>query len=1002
MELRHNTAFALNLSSMRLLLVTLVLYTCFTQALYAQNDHFIQFDSRSGLSQNTVTKVLRDNDGLLWFGTQDGLNLYDGYSFVVFRQSKNDTNSLPDNYVLDIADDGRNRIWIGTRNGLCYYNKLSGRIHRFKVTDDIQYKTYHEVKLLKVQSDTLHFHASAFTSGAILTTSDKPVLLRSSAANRTPYTIGITPSGYFKFEPGKVFFESGTASKRLNLLDTISHLSKWKVYRDELFITSGNEILIYAAHSEYKKPRRRLVFNSTVSDFCIDNSGNLWVGSFQGLLRTDTQGQFTKYYQHHPSDPFSIPQGEVLHVSITNDNILWVGVNGKGAAALNLNSIPLAAFSPLYFESVINNDCWSFCHTANGMLLPGENGFGWMPGQPGAMPPKWLSGIQTLEFPTCCIFNGSKLCIGTRASGLYVYDTLTQKLDKKEIRGTVPFVNTVTHLMITRTGKLWVATHDACFESDAAMNNFTMRYDSYVLHTMEDRNENIWIASTNGLVKFDPKSGKVKLYSHEYDNPKSISSQFCSFTLEDRYGKFWVATLGGGLNIFDPVLETFSSITTEQGLPNNVVYALCSDAMDNIWMSTNEGVAIYLRNNTIRCFSTSDGLNSNEFISGSVTTDAEGHIWFGSVLGPVRFDPVALASTFEIALPVLTSFRVNDRFFTRGSDNILRLDPHQRNIHFTFSACDVAQQHHYGFLYKLEGFDSQWRDYLPGKQEINYTNLPFGEYTIRLRACLKGNPSVFKEQITHLIIAPYLWEQTWFQVIAILISSAMIIYLTRYVIRRRFRKRIEQMELQQKIHNERERISRELHDNVGSQLTYLVSTLDYLSYRLDQDHAEQYQELVEELSANTRATNAQLRETIWAINQQSISIGNFADKCRQHLSTVLNEKNGLNYSVKAELKDPEYQLNPMQAIHLFRIVQEAVNNTVKYAKANSLSITITLKNELILIIEDDGIGFEPDAIDGEHYGLQNMRTRAQEISGKATIHSSKSKGCRIEITIPVK
>lgn len=987
---------------MRLLNFTLLLFCVFARVLYGQNDHFFKFDSRSGLSQNTVTKVLRDDEGLLWFGTQDGLNLYDGYSFVVFRHSQSDTNSLQDNYILDLADDGHNRIWIGTRNGLCYYDKLSGLIHRLKLSVSGSFKTYNEVKLLKREHDTLHFYAGSAASCSILTATAQPHLFRTSEAKRLPYTIGTTSEGKFTYTSGKVAFESELPGIRKTILDTITKICRWQVFRDELYLTQGTEILVYSAHSEYQMPLKRYSFTSIVSDFCIGTSGMLWAGCTQGLISINLLSGLSRSYQYHPSDPFSVPKGEVVHVSITSDNVLWAGINGEGVVRLNLNPIPLTAFSALYFGGLINNSCWSFCAANTGVLLPGENGFGWIPDKPGYAPPKWLSGLSALKFPTICTFNGDRLYIGTRESGLFVFDTISRKLEKIELQGTFPHVNTVTHLMTTRKGTLWVSTHDACFESDGVMRNFTMRYDGYVLHTMEDRNGTVWIASTNGLVKYDPESGNTKLYSPDSENPYSLNSRFCSFTLEDATGKLWIATLGGGLNIFNPHNETFSAITTEQGLPNNVVYALCDDQNGNIWMSTNQGVSIYFRNHTFRNFTTLDGLNTDEFISGSVFTDRQKNIWFGSVQGPVRFNPDSAASTREIAVPALTSFRVNDRVYYRSSDNILRLEPDQRNIHFTFSACDVLNQQHYEFLYQLEGFDTEWRKYLPGKQEINYTNLPFGEYKIRLRAFLNGNPDVFTERTYQVFIAPRLWEKLWVQVSAIVLLSALIIYTTRFYIRRRFRKKIEEMEMQEKIHLERERISRELHDNVGSQLTYLVSTLDYLSFQLDKDHADKYQELVQELSVNTRATNAQLRETIWALHQQSISVENFADKCRQHLTTVLNERSGISYSLKTEFSDPEFRLNPMQAIHLFRIVQEAVNNTIKYAKAAKLTVSITLKNTLTLNIEDDGAGFDPEVLQGEHYGLQNIQNRAQEISGKAKITSSPGNGCRIEIEVPLK
>lgn len=987
---------------MRLILF-LYLLSAIHLRVFAQGEHFFHYDSRSGLSQNSVTKVLRDHEGLYWFGTQDGLNFYDGYSFNVFRRSEKDSNSLCDNYILDLIDDGYGRIWIGTRNGLCYYEKMSGHVRRFQLTTSAAYSTYNEVKLFRLAGDTLSLYSGSTLFTAIKLGHGSPKLIPNTSPGNKSSVLGSTANGVYKYDSHGIIYVNHRRNTSVTVIDSVHAFISCKIYNEEFYIARGNEILVYDVKNGVPQQKSKYLFKSAVNDFCVDAIGNIWAGCTSGLVKVHIPTGTMKHFVHHAADPFSISEGPIILVSITNDNTLWIGINGAGVDRLNLNTTGFTTFSPLFFPQVRNNTNWTFFPFKNGLILPGENGFGWIPLDSSARPPQWLSAIQIINSPTTCLFAGDKLYIGTRESGLFAYDTATRALQKIELQGTLPHINRISHLMVSSTGKLWISTHDACFESDNSLKNFTMRYDGYIMHTMEDHVGNIWISSTNGLIKYHPSSRKQKMYTQVNGNTNSLSSRFCSYALEDPEGKIWVGTLGGGLNIFNPTDEKFKVLTTDDGLPNNVVYGLARDEDGNIWMSTNRGVSMYdISKSAFRNFSTDDGLNTNEFIVGSVYSASNGNIWFGSVQGPLRINTSEIDRNSFITQPVITFFKVNDLFFDRNPDSLITLGADQRNIYFRFTACDLNQQHKYSFQYMLAGFDTIWKSFLPSKQEVIYTNLPSGKYLIRLRAFMNGNPSEYSETTIRLIIAPYFWEELWFQIAVFAVLASVIIYLTRFFIRRRFRRRIELMEAQQKVHQERERISRELHDNVGSQLTFLISTLDYLSFQIDRNQTDTYQSLVKELSVNTRATNAQLRETIWALHQQSVSIESFTQKCRQYLSSVSSKGNNLNCEVNFNKSVQNVELNPMQALHLFRILQEAVNNAFKYANAKKLSVNITIDKDLVLSIEDDGVGFDASLNKSEHYGLKNIFTRAEEIFAKATIKSAPNEGTSVTVVVPLK
>ncbi|MGL5889850.1 MAG: sensor histidine kinase, partial [Bacteroidia bacterium] len=222
------------------------------------------------------------------------------------------------------------------------------------------------------------------------------------------------------------------------------------------------------------------------------------------------------------------------------------------------------------------------------------------------------------------------------------------------------------------------------------------------------------------------------------------------------------------------------------------------------------------------------------------------------------------------------------------------------------------------------------------------------------------------------------------------------------VSRQRFRKQMRVLETERKIHIERERISRDLHDNIGAQITYMVSTLDFLSFRIDKQTVTDNRKLITELGDNARHTMDQLRETIWAMNQPQLSVGEFAEKLRGFL-----RKTGSGITAQLDIDDREadetVMLAPARVLHLYRIAQEAVNNAVKHAEAKN--ITVVLKTNaaaFTLLVTDDGKGMpEKSAKDG-HYGLDNMQARAKELGATITIKSEPGAGTSITIVSPNK
>jgi len=235
-----------------------------------------------------------------------------------------------------------------------------------------------------------------------------------------------------------------------------------------------------------------------------------------------------------------------------------------------------------------------------------------------------------------------------------------------------------------------------------------------------------------------------------------------------------------------------------------------------------------------------------------------------------------------------------------------------------------------------------------------------------------------------------------FSVLSSILLIASILYY-RVFQKRKYERKIQQLEVQQKIQSERERISRDLHDHVGANLTKIITDLDLLSLQLDKEQASDKVKKVENTRGFTQNTIRTLRDTIWAMNKDGYSVTEFADKVEAFLGYYLEDY--VEWNVHRKL-DVDRNLRPTQVLNLLRIIQEATQNMLKYSKAKNYDITIDSVNDVLITIKDEGIGFSlNDKHEDDHYGLYNMEKRANDIEANYKLVTKPTEGVEIQIRL---
>jgi signal transduction histidine kinase/ligand-binding sensor domain-containing protein len=979
---------------------------------------FAHLGINDGLSQNSVSCIYQDSKGYIWLGTQDGLNRYDGYSFQTFRYDRTDTSSLSDNFILSIAEDKTKKLWIGTRRGLNIFDPATGKAIRIFMTEE-EKRDFHsmihtcyaaspgEIQFINKHYDLYHASITASGKGPIMKLAAGVKM--ASAGKKGSWLIMNSDLRYSENsnDSGRIIAHGITDNHKINF---IFEDSKGRVW-------IGGPKLLCVNRSTGAIELPSLPSNAPATAIAEDTQGNIWLGTGNGLFILNNDSTVTNL-QNDPSEPLTLTYNVITYIFRDKAGMMWVGTAGGG---VNIYDPSTAVFKTAGRKELPAPGTWALLQdgkelwvgttrgctvfhlrsrqfsehrsfeenieSAEEIMLPGSS-------------PSTVTAIARMP--------GDAYWLGTSRQGIFILDKNKKVIRNLTASGSNLTSDAVFHIYTAPSGKIWVSTMNGLNLYDPAKQSFipytTKEYPAipgnYIFSVYEDKNKDTWVGTAAGMFRIR-NNGTIQTYTNNYGDPHSLSYNMVTGFLEDKEGRFWVSTLGGGINLVDRDKGTFTSFAIQNGLANDAVYGLMEDGKGKLWMSTNSGLSSFDPAKKIfRNFTARDGIVANEYSQNALYKNALGELLFGSPEGFVVFHPDSiLAASYQPPL-VLQRLLVNDTPKLLSEDETLELHRGDRTISFQFAALDYHRSNIL-YTYTLEGFDTKWIISSPGARTATYTNLPPGNYTLRAKARNSEGTWYANEVSLPITVIPPVWMRWWFISIAAIAVLTIVILLVRYYSHRKLVKRMRAIEMQQKIQEERERISRDLHDHVGANLVYIISSLDSISYKVGKDGKPDTQDKVESLGDFARDTMQQLRETIWAINKDEITVKELAGKIKEHLAKMLSVKENTSFEVTLEAPADKL-LKPSQAIHLFRVAQEAISNALKHSGARHLRVAIVLADEkkLVLEISDDGKGFDTSLRAEGHYGLDNMSSRVKELGGELTVSSKANSGTIIRATIP--
>lgn len=1020
-----------------------------------ENIRFKCISTEQGLSQVTVNCIFQDSKGFMWFGTQDGLNRYDGYEFKVYKYDPLDKETLSDSFILCIHEDSVGALWIGTETGgLNKFNPNTGKFTRYQQNSKDSNCLHHKVNcIFEDQFGILwigtggcglykfNLNTNEFKNYRNLNNNDVRAICEDKADT---LWIGTYGGGLCKFDMQNEQFINFK-----HIPGNSKNLMSGKVMvickdRDSKLLWIGTEVgglYRYNQNTEKFKHYSKLINNNILSIY-DDNPKILWIGTEGGgLIKFDKKsGHFTQY-THDSGDPYSLSHNVIRYIYKDNSGVLWIGTYGRG---LNTSYRRYSGFA-IYQNnshnknSLNNNDVRSIYEDKAGVLWIGTYGglnrFDRHTGK--------FNHYSHDEADPHSLSNNNIWCILEDRTGLLWIGTRSgmTTFDKKEKFSRFPESLIDVHIRTIyedRSGIIWIGTYgNGLIRFDRNTEKFTYYTHNpgdpeslshnVVYSIYEDMSGVLWVGTRGGgLNKFDQKKNKFTHYKNNPDDTKSLSHNFVLCIHEDNAGVLWIGTLGGGLNkMKDREKGVFESFTERDGLPNNVIYGILENKDGNLWMSTNKGISKFIpkgkdKGKRFRNYDVYDGLQSNEFYSGAYfISQKTGEMFFGGINGFNSFFPEDIKDDPYVPPIVITNFFISNKSRPIKS-NELKLT-HEENISslsFEFSALHYASPPKNRYKYKLEGWED-WKETDSKNRRATYTNLPSGDYVFHVIGSNKDR-MWNKEGITiKLNILPPWWKTWWAYCTYFLFLIGIVYGIARFFSQRSVIKKMKQIDIfKDEIFSN---TSHELLTPLNGIIGIAESLLDSTNGKLPSKIAENISMII--LSGKRLANLVNDILDFSRLKSKDLKLQKRPVDIRTLTNVVLALSRPLIGSKKLYLvNEIDKDIPPIEADEnrLQQIMHNLVGNAIKFTESGKVMVSAVVKEDMVMIhVSDTGIGIPEEKFErifesfeqingsearpytGSGLGLAITKQLVELHDGKIWVESTVNNGSIFTFTLPI-
>lgn len=1052
------------IENMLRLLSILLLLPFFGTAQYSQAS-FKHLGIEDGLSQSVVKSIVQDKYGFMWFGTNDGLNKYDGYTFKVFRKKE----GLGDVVIQSLLIVNDTLLFIGTRNA---------------GIDILNLKTYKIVGAITAQNGNL-------SSNCIFNLQlDNKKQIWAGTENGINI---ITPE--FKVK-NKIATELSIGS-----IKTLNEKEAWFTSRIHGVFHYKNGSL-----TKYTVPRSSN-FNINYYSLVIDSNKRVWVGTSDGIYYKNALGNsFTEYI---------IPELQnnslkVLQISLDNNKNIWINLLNHGLYHINTNTLK----HTIYNES---NDKLSLSlkttntlyQDKNGVIWIGTNGYGveyFLPvtnfktiskdnsaafklsgksirgvsGYYGNSNMIWVGsygGIDLVDLNKGTIKSYSKsnyeqqglldysiyeinhigpntLLVGTETEGLLLLNLSTQKFSQLN---NVNSFQSVFKLFPDKDG-VWTGTNKGLYLLDLSTNKVAFKVsmnddpDRFNIHDIDKIGDDLLLSTSKGLFIYNKQENKLKLLKTK--NNQQWEPQVYSVFNKDN--QWWICTRGDGLIKAEInrsgksyELSVKKIYTSENLLSNDVIYAVLADKVGTLWFSSNNGLSSFdEKTEALHTYFIDDGLQGNEFNANSYYASPNGNMFFGGIYGLSYFNPQLFIQRNTNPIISFTSFKI----FNQSVDTTLNINelssiqiPYSENVlTFSFSTADYLSKKRTKYAYKLHGFSDDFIQ-LGNNNTVTFTNLNPGEYLFQVIATNGDGVWDQKGRSIKLVIVPPFWLTTWFYiylaVLIIIIVYLIIVYRTRKIKQINERLEKEVGKRTQEL-SEKNKLLADAKDYAVKSANAKVEFLATMSHEirtpmngvvgmislLENSNLSEEQRTYIDVIRNSTDNLIQIVNDILDFSKidsgklelhfEKVHLHRLVDNCMELFSGKAFEKN-IELISFIDNRIPEYIVTDQT--RLKQILFNLIGNAVKFTPSGHILLMVKpdSENNLVFSVTDTGIGIAPEKQErifelftqadnstsrkygGTGLGLTISKNLVELMGGKIKVNSNENEGATFIFNIKV-
>jgi signal transduction histidine kinase/ligand-binding sensor domain-containing protein len=1015
-----------------------------------------------GLTQGSVYSILKDSRGFLWFGTQDGINRYDGHRFRTFQPTSEPVPSQKSTRpasghirgvtILGIVEAPDGNLWVGTEEGLNRYDRRRDRFESFLTTTPTN---------KPISSRVLPFYAD---KDEVLYLSDAEGLVRFNyhTKHKTVLSADLQLSQEYDLPSSTVRTAAGSV-----WLHAPSGLIRYDLQTRTLHRYFSNR-----ADNRFGPPQ-------TIFSFFIDTDDIAWLGTATGLIRFDYRHNAYQTYNSLGTQPlsplYSIAQDQRgrLWLGTQRDGVLYFDKRSRLFGQVDFFTNASQRLSEFEISKIYVDDLgiiWANVDP-NGLarIIPDAflfNGMSKRQSVGNVSPDQRLSNYTVRGFME---ERFDRIWIATE-NGINVFDPRTNRIVDRFLTGqrsSMPMRNTIKALYRDPQRRIWVGLPGGVLAFDATTRTFspirftnsnTQVADNYVRNLTSINDSTLVAATEDGLYALNtirrqwsklPVLPNENIFSLWYDTATrqlwvgTYLNGYVCYQLPATAGAPWRKIRAGlaGYMVLqlrpDPVQELMwlgtdqglvairpntgktTLYATRQGLANSFVYGSLADVNNAIWLSTNRGISrLDVSTGTIKNFDLNDGLQGYEFNGNAFYRTASGELYFGGVTGFNRFRPDQFRSS-ALSSPIhIYTFNVNDEPYTTdeyvGERDAIELTYEQNTISMEFAALDYRSNGRNTYQYQLTNYDPQW--VMAGERNYaRYANLPPGNYVFQVKAANKdGHWDRRSHQLKITIQRPF-WQTVPF----LLLCLFLLILLVAGWVRQReeaiHERQADRLRLAYSIQEQvKKDIARDLHDEIGTRL----ATIKLYTTQLTQQAGETpvILSLKTTIFGLINDTISDVRNLLRKLNPQTLEQHGYVAAVEElfsriNASGVISTKLSLGESMvtqpaaPGELRSILTNRPPADTeVMLYRITQELVNNSLKHANAHTIELHIEQQaDRMLLNYRDDGQGFDYGKAwrGASGLGLGGIDSRVAILKGKVNWQTQPGLGTRVMIDVPI-